>query len=81
MDTQLVKTRHNRNCRMVFGRYDTERCERCRELAAGAPPRRGWGYLKAQQETARMAAMREHFAPGGKHDRGECGPVCTAFDW
>jgi hypothetical protein len=27
----------------AFGHFDTTNCERCRELDAGAPPRRGWG--------------------------------------
>lgn len=26
-------------------------------------------------------ARREHFAPGGPHARGDCGPVCTRFDY
>ena len=44
---QLVptNTRHSGFCATqgAWGRYDTENCARCRELDAGAAPRRGWG--------------------------------------
>jgi hypothetical protein len=76
-------TRHAASCSRVFARYDLE-CPRCRELAAGAQPREGWGRSAAErreQEQRDAAAIRAHFAPGGPHDRGVCGPVCTAFDW
>jgi hypothetical protein len=69
---------------MAFGRKDPE-CPRCQELLAGAQPRPGWqrDYFtrKAQQEKQTRDAMNEHFAPGGPHQRGVCGPVCTAFDY
>ena len=45
--------------------------------AAGFAPR----LTKAQQEARRNSEIDAHFARGGPHDRGECGPVCTAFDW
>lgn len=80
----MANTRHNPDCKMVFGRKDPA-CPRCRELLAGAPPRAGWqqDYFsrKRQLETQQRQAIAEHFAPGGPHARGLCGPVCTAFDW
>jgi hypothetical protein len=69
---------------MAFGRKDT-RCPRCRELLAGAPARAGWqrDYYRQHAEQARIErlAFEAHFAPDGPHARGECGPICTAFDW
>jgi hypothetical protein len=75
---------HAPDCRMAFGRKDPN-CPRCQELLQGAQPRAGWqrDYFarKTRQEKQRAAEIREHFAPGGRHDRGLCGPVCTAFDY
>ena len=80
----MANTKHSPDCRMVFGRKDPE-CPRCQELLAGAAPRSGWQKdhfsRKRQLETQRRREMDEHFAPGGPHARGLCGPVCTAFDW
>lgn len=73
-------TRHNLECRRVFKNYDPE-CPRCQELAAGAAPREGWGSRALRQDEQRRRHMAAHFAPGGPHARGECGPVCTAFDY
>lgn len=36
---------------------------------------------RKQQDERRSREIDAHFARGGPHDRGECGPVCTAFDW
>jgi hypothetical protein len=76
-------TQHSAGCRMAFGRKDPN-CPRCRELMAGCAPRDGWqrGYFshRAAQQTQERAAIAAHFAPGGPHARGDCGPVCTAFD-
>lgn len=62
-----------------------EGCPRGAELAAGAAPRRpAWTDQlgrRARDEAATSRAIDAHFAPGGPHARGDCGPVCTAFDW
>ena len=64
-----------------FGRK-TPGCPRCDELIAGAAPvQQPWRGQRARDEAARRADIAAHFAPGGRHARGECGPVCTAFDW
>lgn len=76
--------KHKSDCSRVFKNYDAT-CPRCQELSSGATPREGWqkSYfeLKARNEQVERAAIAEHFAPNGPHARGECGPVCTAFDW
>lgn len=79
-------TKHGPACRMAFGRLSPAGdCERCDELREGAPARDGWqrGYFakSRREETQRAAAIAAHFAPGGPHSQGKCGPVCTAFDW
>jgi hypothetical protein len=65
----------------VFGRK-TPGCPRCDELLAGAEPvRQEWrdrARRNAEQDRRSIAA---HFAPGGPHARGDCGPVCTFADW
>lgn len=77
-------TKHKVDCQMSFGRKDAT-CPRCQELLAGAKPRDGWQKAhfakKARDEQQRTASIHAHFAPNGPHARGECGPVCTAFDW
>jgi len=45
--------------------------------AAGFPA----PLTRKQQDERRSREIDVHFAKGGPHDRGECGPVCTAFDW
>jgi hypothetical protein len=81
-------TRHNHDDgqALPFGRKKPAgECPRCDELRTGAPVRRpAWtDRLGARQREAAetSAAIRAHFAPGSPHSRGECGPVCTAFDW
>jgi hypothetical protein len=65
----------------VFGKR-TPGCPRCDELTAGAQPVRwDWAERKRADEERRRAEMAAHYAPGGRHARGLCGPVCTAFDW
>lgn len=64
----------------------TPGCPRCDELLAGAAPREApaWvGRVQRRQQDERDYDRRreEHFAPGGPHATGACGPVCTAFDW
>lgn len=59
--------------RLAYGQ-----CPRCDQLHNGAVPRPGRGW-RDEQELRR--AQQAHFAAGGPHDRGVCGPVCTAFDW
>ena len=77
-------TKHSYNCKMAFGHKDLT-CPRCRELLAGSAPRDGWqkSYYayKALDTAMTQRAMDEHFALGGPHELGKCGPVCTAFDW
>ena len=67
-----------------FGRK-TPGCPRCDELLAGAPTRSpAWvGALKRRQENDALDRRyhSEHFAPGGPHATGACGPVCTYGDW
>jgi hypothetical protein len=79
-----MNTKHSSDCQMSFGRKDPN-CPRCQELFSGAAPRAGWqkAYFskKAADDAQRHAAIKAHFAPGGKHALGLCGPVCTAFDW
>lgn len=29
----------------------------------------------------RLKDIKSHFAPGGAHEKGECGPVCTYGDF
>jgi len=65
-----------------FGRK-TAGCPRCDELLAGAAPV-SWGGRRRStraEENAREAHRLAHFAAGGPHARGLCGPVCTAFDY
>jgi hypothetical protein len=68
----------------VFGRK-TPGCPRCDELLAGAAPREApWAATarrNAAYAEADARARAAHFAPGGPHAAGACGPVCTAFDW
>lgn len=37
--------------------------------------------FKSAARAHKTAAVEAHFAPGGPHSRGECGPCCTAFDY
>jgi hypothetical protein len=80
----MKATKHSIDCKMVFGRKDPA-CPRCQELIAEAAPRAGWqsSYftLKAHNEQIEREAIRAHFAPGGPHATGKCGPICTAFDY
>jgi hypothetical protein len=68
-------SKHSATCRRVFGRLDAN-CERCQDLAKGAPRRRGWGALKRENDERRAREIREHDC-----GKSKCGPVCTAFDW
>ena len=75
----METTRHSTTCRRVYGRYDAD-CARCQELMTGAEPRKGWGQRRREDEAARLRDIRDHFRPGGPHECGECGPVCTFGD-
>lgn len=89
--TATAKVVHTCNPRqpgkpLPFGKRDPHGlCPRCAELDAGAEPRTlGWVESKRRQDAVdaqTSAAIKAHFAPGGPHDLGTCGPVCTAFDW
>ena len=81
-------TRHNHDDgrALPFGRTLPEgECPRCDELRSGAPARRpDWVDrlgARARADAERDAARRAHFAPGGPHALGTCGPVCTFGDW
>lgn len=65
----------------AFGRM-TPGCPRCDELLAGAAPvTQSWRDRAKRDEEIRKASHAAHFAPGGPHQRGTCGPVCTFGDW
>ncbi len=69
---------------LPFGRKQPG-CPRCDELLAGAPPRQAAPWIAERHREDEIAAERDrarqaHFAPNGPHQRGTCGPVCTAFD-
>lgn len=71
---------------LPFGRKaEPGACPRCDELRDGAAPRSlAWVDDMRRREAAdreRDAHRRQHFAADGPHARGECGRVCTAFDW
>lgn len=78
METEKA-TRHTTSCKRVWMRYDLT-CPRCKELDAGMPARIGWGGRRLRDEQVHLQEIAAHFAPGGPHQRGVCGPVCTAFD-
>jgi hypothetical protein len=87
MGTQTTRngdTKHAAGCKRVFAHYDAA-CPRCAELMAGATARTGWQgahfAAKAQRERMDADAIKSHFAIGGAHDCGACGPVCTFGDW
>lgn len=71
----------------AFGRLAPRgQCARCDQLHDGAAPREAHPAIKASNrrradEVDYDARRREHFAPGGPHARGACGPVCTSFDY
>jgi hypothetical protein len=64
----------------AFGRK-TPGCPRCDELLAGAAPVQWAGSRVARDNRLYRGERERHFAPGGPHATGKCGPVCTAFDW
>jgi hypothetical protein len=82
--TKSNQLKHSQECTMAFGRKDMQ-CPRCVELASGAPSRAGWQRdhfaVKARNAEMDRAAIAAHFASGGPHATGKCGPVCTAFDY
>ena len=83
----FVRHNHNNGKALPFGRYKPPgACPRCDELRAGATPRQAHPAVRAAQERRRDdeerdEQIRAHFAPGGPHATGKCGPVCTTFDW
>jgi hypothetical protein len=69
-----MTTRHTHGAN--FGRR-VAGCPRCDELKAGAPPVQ-WNWTRAKAIDAEFQrACAAHFAPGGPHATGRCGPVCT----
>lgn len=85
-DITGTKTEHtcNNGGGPHFGRL-TAGCPRCDQLLAGDSPRTlGWVEHRDRQaryDAQSAAATRNHFRPGGPHDTGACGPVCTFGDW
>lgn len=85
--TEFVRHNHDNGKALPFGRRKPAgECPRCDELSAGAAPRQAPAPIRRAIEridwdAERDQRQREHFAPGGPHQRGACGPVCTAFDW
>jgi len=83
----FVTHNHDGGRAMPFGRRKPAgECPRCDQLRDGAAPRQAPPALRAAERRRRYDAdsdehRRAHFAPGGPHARGQCGPVCTAFDW
>jgi hypothetical protein len=77
--TKMTKQTTKHTHPVVFGRREAG-CPRCAELDAGAAPVKGWGTAKREREVMFSRALDDHFAPGGPHARGECGPVCTFGD-
>lgn len=76
-----MTTEHNHAPR--FGqKFDG--CPRCDELKAVAEPVSRSRGRAERGRTGGYPTTREinaHFAPGGPHSRGTCGPVCTFGDW
>jgi hypothetical protein len=70
-----AKTKHAADCSRAFANLDMD-CPRCRELAAGAPARKGWGSWKREMEAQQLRAIRTHNCASAG-----CGPVCTYGDW
>lgn len=69
-------TKHNHDA-LPFGRKLAPGCcPRCDELRAGAPARKGWRNGRAQQDAARVAAVRAHDCKACG-----CGPCCTYGDF
>ncbi len=61
-------------------------CLRCDQLRAGAAPREAHPAIRAaatrrSDDDQRAAEITAHFAPGGPHSQGACGPVCTFGQW
>lgn len=79
-----MNTKHKADCKRVFKNYD-KTCPRCVELADGSKARDGWqaGYykLKAHNDEMTRLSIAAHFAAGGPHATGKCGPICTFGDW
>ncbi|WP_395110222.1 hypothetical protein [Actinomadura sp. SCN-SB] len=76
-------TDHNHQPLPFGRRLPYGQCPRCDQLHDGAQPRTRHSRdgQRVRDDRQRQQALGDHFAPGGPHDRGECGPVCTAFDW
>lgn len=62
-----------------FGRR-VDDCLRCQELKEGAEPVR-WNVGRDSGGYPTRSEVSRHFAPGGPHERGVCGPVCTFGDY
>ena len=70
----MATTKHTHA--VIFGRR-VQGCPRCAELSAGARPVQWHGSRRQEAERAFSRSCALHFAPGGPHALGLCGPVCT----
>jgi hypothetical protein len=70
-------TKHATECKMSFGRKDTQ-CHRCVELLNGDAPRADHANraFKAEQENNHIQNIKNHNC-----EKSNCGAVCTAFEW
>jgi len=82
MTETLTRHNHDRGKAMPFGRLKpVGDCPRCDELHDGAPARElPWDPRANVDGWPSDARISEHFAPGGIHATGGCGPVCTFGD-
>lgn len=71
---------------LPFGRKNPDTCARCWDMVTNDAPARAdhagaTRGRRARLDAERSVEIKKHFVPGGPHDTGACGPVCTAFDW
>lgn len=71
----MADTKHSPNCNRAWGRRDPG-CPRCKELAAGAAPRTGWGDRRRREQEQQIREIRTHDCRAAG-----CGVVCTFGDW
>jgi hypothetical protein len=63
-----------------FGRR-VEGCERCAQLAAGAPPKATPVWVERAKRNQMYAAQRTAAIKAHDCKKSGCSVVCTAFDW
>lgn len=63
------------------GAEHVEGCPACEQIAEALEVAR-WHAERAARHAAEDRRWHAaHFAPGGPHERGDCGPVCTFGEW